>query len=53
MVGMRLSFALLAHFLGEEAKVLLESPVLAGGVLVALIAGGSIAYLRILKRLKT
>ena len=47
-----LSFALLAHFLGDKAKVLLESPVLAGGVLVALIIGGSIAYLRILKRLK-
>lgn len=47
-----LAFALLAHFLGERASALLQSPVLAGTAIVLFVLFGCLLYSRFLKRLR-
>ncbi len=50
--GTAVTFALLATFLGEQAEELARSPVLIGGIVVALVIGGRIAWVRITRQLK-
>jgi uncharacterized membrane protein len=51
-LGTALTFAALAELMGEGAENLLHSPILIGAFVVALLAIGRLAYVRITRRLR-